>query len=256
MKKIQVAALFIAAAMACQAQKGKAMAQPRLEVVLRSFNIVQRGDCQSLEKDLADGIDPNLRGPAGRSLLAEAVIWRRECAVRLLLTHGANTQNAENHGLVSAACRNDDFEIVKDLVEIGKAPLNRTPGSKEWDSPLVASVVADSYDTFYYFLEHGANPNDQDLFGTSALMMASAKGRMDMMAQLKKHGADFNQRDDYGRTALVYACEEGQPKVIQFLLDNGADPCIVDGYGKTPQEHAMAKGVDPGVASLCSCSKK
>lgn len=254
MKKPCVIFLALFMGITCLAQSKEREELP-LKTVLQVFSVVQRGDCQTLEALLKAGLDPNTVGPWEHNLLMEAVIQREECAVRLLLSAGADATVAANHRLVSMACANGDYQIVKDLVEIGKARISRTPGTKDWDSPLVAAVVGNSEEIFYYLLDHGADPNDKDIFGVTPLMMASAKGRVDWMMALKEHGADFSLGDSIGKTALMYACEEGEIKAIEYLLQNGANACQEDGYGKTASSYSIAKGVAEDVVKMCTCKK-
>lgn len=68
-------------------------------------------------------------------------------------------------------------------------------GPQSWDIPLFRAASCGSTECVHLLLERGANPN---------------------------------QPDDDGRTALFYACT---PQIVRVLLDGGADPRHLDGKG-------------------------
>jgi|GEM_PF-6854876 len=72
-------------------------------------------------------------------------------------------------------------------------------------------------------LEGGADVNAKDgSFGVSALMLASSKGRMELVELLVKKGVDVNARDNEELTALWYARRANHMDVMAFLQENGA----------------------------------
>ena len=50
------------------------------------------------------------------------------------------------------------------------------------------------------------DPNHQDAFGNTALMIASNNGRIDDVRELLEVKADVNLKDKYGQTAYVCLC--------------------------------------------------
>jgi hypothetical protein len=101
----------------------------------------------------------------------------------------------------------------------------------------------------FYALEHpdevralldgGADINEGNAFGKTALMYAAHYDLADTVTLLLGHGADVTKRtnarhaDDTSiqfdsRTALMYAAENASERVIRALIEAGSDTCAVD----------------------------
>ncbi|XP_072386705.1 uncharacterized protein Arms isoform X11 [Diabrotica undecimpunctata] len=73
------------------------------------------------------------------------------------------------------------------------------------------------------FLEsRQAQVDDKDENGTTALMVAAAKGKSTMVRELLTHGADTNLEDNDSWTALLCAAKEGHTDIVLQLLDHNA----------------------------------
>lgn len=68
----------------------------------------------------------------------------------------------------------------------------------------------------------------------SALMHASALGRIQTVRALLKRGVAVNKKDAIGATALMLAAEAGHVEVIKALLVAGADPNAAGGIAHGP----------------------
>jgi ankyrin repeat protein len=84
------------------------------------------------------------------------------------------------------------------------------------------------------------------------LLAASARNDKCILRALLRQGADVNERDDHGRTALMYAAEFGSVKVLKILLRHGADPLAVCRQNKTALMYAVRHGHSHSVKSLLS----
>ncbi|MCT8138035.1 ankyrin repeat domain-containing protein [Anaerobacillus sp. CMMVII] len=71
------------------------------------------------------------------------------------------------------------------------------------------------------------------------LMEASIDGNMEEVETLLITGADPNELNEFGESALLFAVIYESPEVIQLLLEYGADPNIQDNYGWTPLMSAV-----------------
>ncbi len=63
------------------------------------------------------------------------------------------------------------------------------------------------------------------------LIEAAYEGNTVQVQALIDEGADVNERDAAGRTALMIAASRGHTYVVQLLLEKGADPNARDNNG-------------------------
>lgn len=80
---------------------------------------------------------------------------------------------------------------------------------------------------------HNINARTED--GRTALMLGACSGKEShiIVKMLIKDGANINDIDSDGKTALIYASEQGYPKTTKQLIDSGADVNIKTKYGRT-----------------------
>ena len=77
-------------------------------------------------------------------------------------------------------------------------------------------------------LAKGANVNEQDQEGRTALMLAAFNDRADdnnrvaVVELLLGRQADVNLQDNKGKTALMVAQEKDRPEIVQLLRKAGA----------------------------------
>jgi ankyrin repeat protein len=91
-------------------------------------------------------------------------------------------------------------------------------------------------------IDAGADVNATS-YRDSPLMLA-ARTSEELVSLLLQAGADVDQVDPWGRTALHLAAEEGSEKSVTLLLEAGADPDRVDQYffgGSTPLDYARRR---------------
>ncbi len=92
-------------------------------------------------------------------------------------------------------------------------------------------------------LRQGADLNDVDNEGRTALMYASFNGHTEIVRLLLDEGAGVGTRDPMGRTALLFASTGPFVETVKLLLDHHADPNITDNDEHfSPLMHAAAEG--------------
>src|SRR3954471_14925347 len=88
---------------------------------------------------------------------------------------------------------------------------------------------------------------------TSAVMPlieAAYEGNTVQVQSLIEAGADINEKDAAGRTALMIAANRGHTYVVQLLLERGADAGVRDNNGVTAMEAAESRGFQRIVSML------
>jgi hypothetical protein len=111
-------------------------------------------------------------------------------------------------------------------------------------TPLTRAAAAGDAREVQALLSTGADPNETDGAGGSALTAAARGGHLDAMRILIKGGADVNQRDTrFSRwTPLVHAIHTRQDDAARLLLDAGAEVDAEMHGGATPLIFAAAYG--------------
>jgi ankyrin repeat protein/CRP-like cAMP-binding protein len=74
------------------------------------------------------------------------------------------------------------------------------------------------------------------------LMEAAAVGNVDRIKQYKRIGGNLSRADYDDRTAMHVACARGRLEVVAFLVDAGAELAPVDRFGRTPYFEARHEG--------------
>jgi hypothetical protein len=87
-------------------------------------------------------------------------------------------------------------------------------------------------------LAAGADPNEKDTRGYSALLVAARLGHWGIAEQLLSYGASANPRDGDGRSPLHYAAFAGNGEAVRRLLEAGAIKSFRDNAGRLPADLA------------------
>ena len=102
----------------------------------------------------------------------------------------------------------------------------------------------------------GADINERDEFGATALKCAIAEKRVDAVMLLLDIGADVSDQGKDGSTALHYAIEHKLPKVLEALVKNCPEAITIsDKHGNQPLWTAAfnARGDYEMVSMLLNC---
>jgi uncharacterized protein len=108
---------------------------------------------------------------------------------------------------------------------------------------FVRSVRSGSLDAVKQMLSNGADVNDTDGTGMTALMEASLRNRFKMVSLLLENGADTETvENSLGCNALTFACLSGSFEVVRILLDHGGNVNAQDRLRRTALMAAAATG--------------
>ena len=163
------------------------------------------GMCDVMTELIQHGADCSQLTASGISALDLAYEKSHETAVELLLQNGAKPDK-KNSATVNSGSRYSRYD------------------SYEFAMPLLCKAVKSGKETMVKMLvKHGANVNESDDKGNSALHMATS---ITVIETLLNAGANVNVTNNNGETVLSVACEKRQAdtNVVEMLLKFGADP--------------------------------
>lgn len=136
--------------------------------------------------------------------------------------------NAQTSPLNSAA-RSQNHQLVAELLASGADP-NET---NQFGSTALSGVsgMCDENDVQSLYisrllLDHGADINFANEEGITPIANAAAMGCDSNVYYLLQRGADLNLRSSNGTTTLMFAVQSGDESTVKLLLDAGANPKI------------------------------
>lgn len=157
------------------------------------------------------------------------VMWRRECARRLLsLGIRADHPFLRKSFTIHTAAMRGWSDIVEMLIEAGAVLTDDMTG--EGYTPLAAAIQFGHPDVVRVLISAGMSVEGTHGDGQSTLHCAAWYGNPDIVRQLIFAGANPNLKDVHGKTPRDYAREEGHHEVASFLDDLSKN----DGHTENP----------------------
>lgn len=126
-----------------------------------------------------------------------------------------------------------------DIKEAASQLLSDLPYENQ-QSELIIGTAEGDLNKVKAELTAGADPNEQDTEGWTALMWAAQDNDIKMMELLLQNGADPMIQDLYEETALNKATTQGNIEAIRTLINAGADPNHAKNYGGVPLMDAIS----------------
>ncbi|RIA99516.1 ankyrin repeat-containing domain protein [Glomus cerebriforme] len=135
-----------------------------------------------------------------------------------------------------------DIAAISGDIDLVKIILSKMEESNIASSSFCLSIQNDVMLTLE--LAHaGANVNQKDLKGSTALHRAARSGHKEMVVVLLQVGADVNVKDENDWTPLHEAISQKHLDVCPILVAAGANLSATNNSGKTPKE----LGIDCGL---------
>ena len=164
---------------------------------------------------------------------------------KVLIEHGLDINRPiEYYGnILQCAVEDDNLDWVRFCLENGADPVS----VDSFDGHFILAIAATWASTEISEL---LIARDARIKGSSALTIASHKGRADLVKLLLENCAAVNEMgvasidacpDDLEGTAL-HLIEKGRKDILQILLDHGADVNLKDCTGKTVMSRMHANG--------------
>jgi len=199
----------------------------------------------------------NTRGVGGETGSVERML----SIIRQLLQQGVNVNAVSDEGdtALYRACKSQQLEVVQMLLEAGADvnltseklyPLIAACDSYQSTMPVLCAAVKNDNET----MKHGANVNNFDNQGNTALHMATSNVVIEMLLNA---GANVSATNDNGETALSVVCEKPladntDTSTAEKLLSAGANVNVVDKNGASPLYLACKRGKTEFVKLLLS----
>jgi ankyrin repeat protein len=122
---------------------------------------------------------------------------------------------------------NDRVDDVRRLLKYG---FDANTVGRDGFPVLVTAAREGSARAVDVLLAAGADVDRASAFGDNALMLASLKGHLDIVRQLRARGAALERA---GWTPLAYAATGGHDEVVRYLIAEGANIDAVSPNGTT-----------------------
>ena len=207
------------------------------------------------------------------TVLHYAVAARQQRIVDLLLGRGA-VVTPYSDWLVRFAIWRDDPQILQALIDAGADVMRSDPPRSGVSNPQIRAILCEAgveenpdyseggwppivflsrgdrggnIQRIQDLIDRGANVNNVNYKGQTALHCASKAGFIEIVRLLMQHGATVNAVDKNGETPLIAALTSTikdharLSEVIRLLVDNGADLKHADRRGRTAVSIASRK---------------
>ncbi len=186
--------------------------------------VTMPGNASLLKYMIEKGADPKKSSPDNFTLY-NAVTSCDTSMVGILLRSGINANDTVSVGdyPINNALNYRCFDCVRMLVEHGANVNVKTAGLVlpllNGFTPLMLAALSEDKPSFYYLLEHGADPSARMPSGCTVLMLLeqSESDQPEMTLALIKHGADPAARSNDGSDALYFAQKKGNTASVQIL---------------------------------------
>jgi len=113
-----------------------------------------------------------------------------------------------------------DTPSVQRLLRQGVPVETRDPGAR--GTLLITAARRGHVETTRVLLEAGANADAQNIFGNSALLLATEFEHPEVVRLLLRHGANPNIRSKRGQTPLSCALKDNDLEMARLLKKAGA----------------------------------
>jgi ankyrin repeat protein len=143
---------------------------------------------------------------ANAQTLNEAIQKKDTVLASKLISQGSDPNQKDENGttLLMTASRFSEVDIARFLINHG-ATINQPRSPKGRTNLMVACAYYSGINMVQLLVEKGADVNLTADDGSTALMLASAFEKLDVVNFLLAHGANASMKDKAGKTALDFA---------------------------------------------------
>jgi ankyrin repeat protein len=205
-----------------------------IQAIKEFFAAVEANDLDGVDKACVNKIPLDVLNDAGETLLHVACRKGHFKIAHVLLDKGLGVDTKDRDGRTAfyVACMWRGWRAVTFLCR-AKADID-APDSKDGTNPLLWACRNNDFDMVRYLVEHRANKDVRDNAGYTPLLTAWEKGYSEIFTFLVQQGANVNVYCG-DKPPLLWACDEGRLGLFTFLLAHGAD-CTMPGTYHYKQE--------------------
>ena len=153
-----------------------------------------------------------------RRMLLGSIAFSLAIALSLAFIFGYNIV-AHRQAVFAQAAWDGNLSLMKVTLALGAEVDSPGCSYRNCFPPIVGAASGRHKDAVHFLIERGANVNAK-MGETTALMVASYYGDVEMVRLLISNGADVNADRD-GETALMIAKEKGNTVVVELLRQPG-----------------------------------
>ena len=189
------------------------------EEAVAAAEAIRRGRPAELHGLIAAGLDVDHRGSRGMNLLKWALASNCPECFEALLEAGASTE----HFVAGEYTGRVDQLFLQPLLDLAASA----------DKPAFLALA----------LEHGADPDARDVYGSDPVMFSAILyGRLENVRLLAEAGANVNARSADLTTPVHFAVGANRYEIACYLLEQGADPSLENKRGSTVGDYIRMFG--------------
>ena len=206
-----------------------------------SFTLLQfaayHGQVDDAKRAISIGADIDFPNAGGSTPLMDACWGKHREIAEFLLKNGASTKFFDDRMRTALHIAVDESEdLVELLVEYG---ANLEDANSNGNTALLLAVIADKPAVVSFLLESGANPAHLNHSLDDALLAAVRANSTAVIPSLLKHGVKLETIDADGCTALFNAARYGHVEILAHLINHGASVKCLSPEGHTPLSIAL-----------------
>ncbi|MCR5189123.1 MAG: ankyrin repeat domain-containing protein [Treponema sp.] len=205
--------------------------------ILQSINLFSKDTINEVKsEDIADFISKKYKKMEEKSierlsknaLLNRGIPFTSDCfatyiakdkieIVNEFLAAGMSVNSRDDMGvpMLNIACRNDNFEFTKMILELG-ADLNAVSNDRGYTAVMDA-VWRGNEKITKYLIDKGADLNTINKEGQTNLILAVGANRENIVKLLAENGSDPDVKDMMGMSAYTYASLFKKTRIVEIL---------------------------------------
>lgn len=194
---------------------------------------IQRGNSKKSLKYIESGKDINLSDKSGLLPIHIAAKMGDVKVLNALLARGADIHVREyslSASPIYYAAINNNQKAIRFLINNG---ANVNDSNRKGRTALKIACSSGKIETVRALIEAGANVDKMQLVSSTALMKAVNSKNLDIVNLLLNSGANINGRDNMGNTPLILSTYIDDEEIFKFLIDNGADTLAQNDEGQS-----------------------